>query len=272
MSTRFRLAVAGLLLSPTVLGLAALAAPRARVAPATADLVAFAGATATSLLALVVLSRGELPRAARIALGLAAPALVALLSLRLLPTAPAVVLIAACLVAFAHLLGDLIGFNIEHPGHLLPACVVASIADVTSVFHPSGPSHAVLASERALGLLAVSFPVLGTTEFAPTIGVGDLLFIALLLAAARRHSLSWLRMALLAAAGIALAGFASYSLDRAIPALPAIGLAVVAGFPASRTLRAKDRRVAGLFMIGAAVLAAVLVASRFLPATAASGP
>ena len=269
MSRRSLLAIAGLLLAPGVIGTTALLAPHVSPAASTADLIAFVGATATSLVALVLLSRGLLPAKVRIALGVLAPAGVGLLALRWIPMLPSIVLIAAFLVAFAYVLGDLIGSHIEHPGHLLPACVVASIADVTSVLHPSGPSHAVISNERTLGLMTVSFPVLGSDAFAPTIGVGDLLFIALLMAAARRHQLPWLRTAWLCAAGIAAAGAASYYLNRAIPALPPIGLAVIAGLPASRSLRRKDRPVATLFMFGAALVAGVLVASRYLPSPTA---
>jgi hypothetical protein len=265
------LSIAGLLLAPAIVAAASWAAPAIHVSPAIIDLIAFAGATATSLISLALLSRGALPRRARIALGSIGPCLVGVAALSPLTGLSGVVLVCAGLVWFAYALGDLIGFNIEHPGHLLPACVVASIADVTSVLHPNGPSHAVIQSEQAMSALAVSFPVMGTHEFAPTIGIGDLLFIALLLAAARKHSLSTLRMSLLVAAGIAAAGVGSFLWMRAIPALPTIGLAVVLGFAQARNVRSRDRRVAWMFVLGAALLAGVLIASRYLP-TSAPGP
>ena len=265
MVPRAALSVVGVLLVPAVLTAAALIAPHVDVSSGLADLVAFAGATSTSLIALVLLSRGQLPKAAHLALGLAPPAIVLVVSQARVPPLIGFVLVSFSLVAFAHALGHWIGSNIEHPGHLMPACVVASIADLVSVLHPSGPSHAVVQSEKALAMLAVSFPVLSTHQVAPTIGVGDLLFIALLLAAARKHELSWKRMGLASAAGIAAAGAASYFLDRAIPALPAIGLAVVLAFGEARKLRPRDRRLAIIFMLGAAVLAGVLIATRYIP-------
>ncbi|MBI5534634.1 MAG: hypothetical protein HY898_18050 [Deltaproteobacteria bacterium] len=270
MPRKLLVAILGLLLAPAVIGSALLLAPRIRIASSLADLIAFAGATLTSLLSLVILSRGQLPRWSRVALGVAAPALVAAVAYAKGDGAWSVVAVAACLIVFGHVLGDLIGGNIEHPGHLLPACVVVSIVDITSVLHPSGPSHAVLASERALAVMVVSFPVLGTHDVAPTIGVGDLLFIALLLAAARRHSLPWIRVAVLIAAGIAVAGAASAWLNAGVPALPAIGLAVAAGVRDARKLRPKDRKTATIIMVGAAVVAAALVASRYLPTLSAS--
>lgn len=264
MNRRLLLGLVGLAFVPAIVSLATIAAPRVHVSAWWTDVAAFAGATGTCLIALVLLSHGELPKRAALALGIAAPATVFAIALSGGARPVHAIIIAACLTAFGHVLGNFIGANIEHPGHLLPACVVASAADIVSVLHPSGPSHAVLASEKALSWMAVSFPVLGTPQLAPAIGVGDLLFIALLLGAARRHSLSWIRGALLIAAGIALSGAASYSLEAAIPALPAIGLAFLVGMPAARRLRPKDRTIAAASIVGAVVIAGTLLATRFL--------
>lgn len=264
MNRRLLFGLIGLAFVPVIVSLAAIAAPRVHLSPGWTDVTAFAGATGTCLIALVLLSQGELPKAARLALGIVAP--LAVLAVALSGGARPVhaILIAASLTAFGHVLGNFIGISIEHPGHLLPACVVASAADLVSVLHPSGPSHAVLASERALSWMAVSFPVPGTPHLAPAIGVGDLLFIALLLGAARRHSLPAVRTTSLIALGIAVAGAASYSLQAPIPALPAICLVFLAGMPAARKLRAKDRTVATASMVGAVVIASTLLATRFL--------
>lgn len=264
MNRRLLLGLVGLAFVPVIVSLAAIAAPHLHVSPWWTDLAAFAGATGTCLIALVLLSHGELPRPLRLALGIAAPLAVFAIALSGGARPVHAIVISACLTAFGHVLGHFIGMNIEHPGHLLPACVVASAADLVSVLHPSGPSHAVLASERALSWMAVSFPVPGTLHLAPAIGVGDLLFIALLLGAVRRHSLSWVRAALLIASGIVVAGAASYSLQAPIPALPAIGLVFLAGMPAARKLRPKDRTIATASIVGAVVVAGSLLASRFL--------
>jgi hypothetical protein len=276
----------GLALTPAVATLGFALCPHVRAGPFAADLATFAGATASALASLAVLSRAPASPVVRAVLvaasACALAAIAAALGAGLTPLRAAgtgllgrvafahasgavgAVVVAASLVALAHALGDLVGSHIEHPGHLLPACVVASAADLASVIHPSGPSHVVVSSERALALFAVSFPVLGTREHAPAIGIGDLLFLAVLFGAARRHGLPWVRVVVLMAAGIALAGALSAMLDKAVPALPALGVCMLAGVPAARRLQRKDRFVAGLFMLGASAIAAAVVLSRFV--------
>lgn len=259
---------AGIALTPTVIVIASILAPRLRPSPAVADLIAFVGATGTALASLVLLSKAPVVRWTR--RGLCAAAVVALIfvgATRATSTLAAVS-VAFGLLILAHAIGDFVGEHIEHPGHLFPACVVASAADIVSVVHPKGPSHAVASSARALELMAMSFPVMGTSEHAPTIGIGDLLFVALLLGAARRHGLSRARATILIAAGIALSGLLSAWLSTAVPALPAVGLAVVVGIAPARALRRRDRTVAAVFMVGAVVVAVGVLVLRFLAAGA----
>jgi hypothetical protein len=148
---------------------------------------------------------------------------------------------------------------------LLPASIVAASADVISVLSPHGPTRTVASDERALSLLAVSFPVPGTSLAAPALGVGDVLFVALLLAAARAHALSPIRVALLCAIGVALAGVASAMLGAAVPALPAIVAVVLVGVPGARRLRRKDRTVALVASGVAVALAAAVLVRHALP-------
>jgi hypothetical protein len=265
---------ASLLVAPVVIGSVSAMAPHVELGPFAVDLLTFAGACITSLGAITLLSRAPLEGKARIATSLAAAATLAIIALLHARSALAVVAVATALVALAHTVGDFIGSHIEHPGHILPACVVASCIDITSALHPSGPTHAVIASPKALAMLAVSFPVIGTSQHAPVIGIGDLLFVSLLLGTARTHGIRWWKVALAALVGVALAGAASATLQEvapdlpgAVPALPAIGAATVLGVRPMRILRPKDRRVAWIFMVGAVLFAAVTLASRFLLAS-----
>src|SRR5262249_16797564 len=128
------------------------------------------------------------------------------LALALLRPAPLPLAIGVntALVALAHSLGGSIGRRVAHPGHLLPACAVAAAADAASVLFPGGPSHAIASSERALSLALVAFPVPGTRALAPSIGFGDLVFLALVLGTAATHRLSIPRAAALGALGAAV--------------------------------------------------------------------
>jgi hypothetical protein len=245
-----------LVVPAAVVAAAMLLAPHLHVSPGAADALTFGGAAAVSILGLVLGTRAPLSPRGVVAIDAFAAATLGVLAALRVRSPWIAPVVDASLLAVAWATGGAIGARIEHPGHLLPAAAVAAAADVASVTSSSGPTHAIAASERALAVLAVSFPVPGTGAVAPALGVGDLVFVALLLAAARAHGLSVLRVAGLSLAGILLAGFGSALSGRAFPALPAIGAVVVGFVPEARRLRRKDRTVATLSIGVAAVVAA----------------
>jgi hypothetical protein len=173
----------------------------------------------------------------------------------------AVVLVNLALASIGHAAGSSIGRRVAYPGHLLPACAVAAAADLASVVHPSGPSHALARSERALSLLAIGFPLPGEHAVVPVLGLGDLVFMALVFGVVGAHRLSWPRAALAAALGLGLAGGLSAALRAAVPALMTIGAAVVAAVPEARKIRPEDRRTTVLAIAAAAAVAAGIVLS-----------
>ena len=238
------------------LALAVLVAPWVHARDAVVALVAFVGGAGLVLVATAGTARAPLGgRSTTIVATLALGALFAVAMLRP-ASAWASLLVDGALLSLACAVGGLIGARIEDPGHLLPACVVAACADVASVVSPHGPSHAIAASGRALEVLAIGFPVLGTRAVAPVLGLGDAVFLALLLAAVARHALPLRRAVLLAALGLAGAGALSAWRATAIPALPFVSAALLAGLPAARTVRRKDRTVATIACGVAIALAA----------------
>jgi len=265
-----------LLVAPALTAAGAVVAPHLTLSEAAAAALTFAGGAAAGLLPIALAARAALGRRASIALGVGGVALLGLAAAFATPwPAIAAMLVNLGLVSIAHAVGGSIGRRVAHPGHLLPACAVAAAADLASVVHPSGPTHAIASSERALSLLAVGFPVPGTSAVAPTVGAGDLLFIALILGVAAAHRLSLVRVATAAAAGLAVAGAAAAVLaapfarglaDRlqgAVPALVPVGAAIAAGVPEARRLRPEDRRTAVIAVaIAAAVVAGVLLSPR----------
>lgn len=260
--------LAGLLIAPALTSFAGALAPAAVVPEAVASAIVFGGGAASGLLALAAAARAEqTPRQAAVlgAVGLALLAAAALAG-PALPAVAGAALVNLALCALAHAVGASIGRRVAHPGHLLPACAVAAAADVASLVHPAGPSHAIAESERALAFFALGFPVPGTRLVAPTLGVGDLVFLALVFGVASAHRLSLARAALAGAAGLVLAGLAgalSAGLGLPIPALVPIGAAVVAGLPEARRLRAEDRRPAAVAIaVAVAIVAGVLLAPR----------
>jgi hypothetical protein len=261
-SANWQRAALGLSLTPLVVGVAAAVLPRIYLGDTSASIVVYAGSASTSLAALAIAAGSYPPWKWRLATtAVATMALVAIFWGRADGTA-APVAVSASLVAAAWAIGTSIGRRIEHPGHLLPACVVVACADTTSIVSQFGPSHAIAESESALSIVTVGFPVPGTSSFAPALGVGDLVFVAIVFGAVAAHRLSLLRAALLCALGMAVAGASSAALETAVPALVPIAAAVIAGLPESRRLRHDERRTATLVMVIAVSLAAAAIASQ----------
>ncbi|MET0595515.1 MAG: hypothetical protein ABW133_22640 [Polyangiaceae bacterium] len=257
-----RSAAVGLLFTPLVVGIAALVLPRVELSSSAADFVVFTGATTTAVVALGIAARGYPRLYVRLTTVAVAALLLAVLAWRGATGRALPIVVDAALVAAAWGIGTSIGRRIEHPGHLLPACVVVASADAASVVSSFGPSHAIAESERALSVVAIAFPVPGTTSFAPALGVGDLVFVALVLGAMAAHDLSITRGALLAWAGAMLAGLGSALLAVPIPALVPIAAAMVVGVPEARRVRAREKRVAAVAMVIAVSVAAATIGSQ----------
>lgn len=224
--------------------LVALVAPRVPIAGAALqDVLAVALAAATALAALVLGSRAELSVRASIAAvvsGVACLAALSQLGLSIAAVGPQV----AALLVLGRVVGGAVGERVAHPGHVLPATVVAAAADAASLLTEGGPSNVASQSEQALSVLALAAAVPGTTAITFVLGIGDLVMIALLFAVARRHEASERRVTV--ACGLALlAAFASSAIfARPIPALVPIALFANLAVPAFRKVPKKDVKVA----------------------------
>ncbi|HTA91521.1 MAG TPA: hypothetical protein VK745_18180 [Polyangiaceae bacterium] len=254
----------GLCLTPCAVGAAALFMPELHVTPGLANALAFAGATLLPILALAIAATADVTLLAALAVAaLSVALLLALVFLRHAPVA-AMLVVDSALVGFAWSVGTSIGRRVQHASHLLPACVVAASADLVSLLSPEGPSHAVAQSDRALSVLAVWFPVPGTLALAPALGVGDLLFMALVFGVAVVHHLPYVRTVSLAAFGTAVAGGIAARLGVAVPALVPISAAILLGLPQVRHVRPADRKAATWAMSLAGMVVVAVVARRFL--------
>lgn len=206
-------------------------------------------------------------RAGAIAAGLAVAALVAAALAGIPPGSPWVLLTSVLLLVAGSDLGALVGARVEEPGHLLPVAVVSSLVDLASVLHPAGPSARVVGSPGALALLAVWFPLIVPGKLAPILGVGDVVFCGLYLAAARRHRLSAGLITAALAAGLVSTMILVVITELPLPALPLLGAAVLVAEPRARRVPAPDRRRAWAVMIGLALVVAILLAHRWYGAT-----
>lgn len=257
----------GLALMPAVASATAIVAPHIHLGDGVVDFVTFLAPTS---IAFAGIGLGSLDTPSRRSvlgtLGVTAGILLAIAFAHAYSMLLAL-LVGACLVGLGWGIGLPIGRRVQHPGHLLPACVIAAAADIISVFSESGPTRAIVESERALSVLALPFPVLGTHEVVPTLGAGDLVFVGLLFGVASKHGISRWRVWLLSITGTLLAGLTSAFLQAAVPALPAIGLMALLGIREFRVLPPRDRKIAAV----AVVAAITLVAASVLPKLVAGG-
>jgi len=254
----------GLLLTPSAVAIAAYALPGMQVGASLANAIAFAGATLFPIVGLSLAAMSEV----RLRFALAGAAFAAALLLTLLVWQPApisaVLLVDTALVCFSWALGCSLGRRVQHASHLYPASVVAASADLVSLLSPEGPSHAIAQSERALSVLAVWFPMPGGAALAPALGVGDLVFMALVFGVARAHGLPYARCVVACAAGTALAGVTAAWTGLAVPALVAIAAVLLLALPSIRKLRRSDRNAAHWTMLIASTVALASVARALL--------
>ena len=97
--------------------------------------------------------------------------------------------------------------------------------DAFSVFSHRGPTHKIVANHPyVLNVLSYAFPIPGE-HAAANLGVPDMLFFALFLAAAARYGLrvGWTWMAMVASFGVTIALAVQLSLSG-LPALPGVAL------------------------------------------------
>jgi hypothetical protein len=151
--------------------------------------------------------------------------------------------------------GSWVGSRIQEPGHLLFVAIVSGIADTISVTQPGGVSAAIANEPAALALLALPWPMLGTHDIVPLLGVGDVVFTSLYVSASRAHALAMPRTLLALGAGYTITTLAVIVSARPIPVLPLLGACVVLAQPAVRAISPADRK-RGLWAITA--LACVL--------------
>ncbi len=232
-----------LLAASFALLIAATFGPAWSISPRLAYAIAFTFVTLELLVAAHVAPSFSVRGAAPALLG----ATLLLLSVRgLPPTVGPSLCVTLALLLGSTVLGSLIGSRIEHPGHLLAVFAISTLADLWSVYDPSGPS-AKLALQAAaepdrLVLFALPWPMLGSAHIVAVIGAGDILFVALYAATLRRHALHALRATYAMGAGLMLGLVFLLQLERALPLLPLIGAGVMLAEPKARSLPADDRR------------------------------
>lgn len=177
-----------------------------------------------------------------------------------LPRLAAAALVTASLLTLGTLIGSVVGDAIEKAGHLVIVAIVSAGVDAVSVLHPQGPTAQIVEVQAAVSVLILPWPILGTDQIEPILGVGDIAFAAIYLVATRRHGLSVRRTVIALGIGLAVTLGVVLATGAGIPALPFLGAAVVAAHPEARRLPREDRAKAAWGLLAIALLFAVLFA------------
>ena len=212
---------------------------------------------------------------ALVVFALARPAVVAILGrwvglgelggriMRALPDLPGQQLVGnIALILWAIFLGRLVSHVIREGKMLLPVAVVASIADVITVFHGVVAKVTAQAPEvvQAFSATAPVAPPPGVTVPVLTaVGIGDFLFLALFLTVTLRYSMNAVQAMWGAFAAMLVAPFAFFIWPEApgMPGLPFISVGVLATNWKHLEYSPSERRA---LVIGGAVAAALAAA------------
>lgn len=238
---------------------AAWVAPRIPVSPVAAYVAAFACVGASMLGAA---RAAPYLRAKHLALLIAPAVVLAIVGATRPPILLAAPLVTASLLLAGTTAGGVVGGAIQRAGHLIVVAIVSSLVDVFSVLHPEGPTQNVLQVERAVALLILPWPMLGTSDIRPILGVGDVVFAALYFAACEKHGLPMIRTATSLVIALALTMLTVLVTGIGIPALPFFGAAIVLAHPRARRLEGKERKQALFGVLFLAALIGLLFALR----------
>jgi hypothetical protein len=250
--------LASLIVAPLVLALFAAVAPYVALPWLVASVViAFAFVSAETLIVSALVP----PLAPRAVWWIAIPiALLAGVAAAgsAIPSVLAAAIVTASLLGGGTLVGAIVGSRIEAAGHLVVVAIVSGLVDAFSVLHPSGPTAQIVRIDAALSVLVLPWPILSTDRIEPILGLGDVTFTALYLAAARRHELSLRRSVIALALALAVTLAAVTITQMALPALPFLGAAIVAAHPEARRIPRADRAKAAMG-IGALIVVFVVL-------------
>lgn len=245
-------------IAAAVMGIVGLIAPGVTVSPFATYASAFCGVVLSTLFVCWAAPALQRPSLIWVLVAIAALELVATLKPGTHSTWGACVVLVSLLLG-GSAVGTVIGRAIQHPGQLLVVGVVFTLADTFSVFHPAGPSAAIVRSSPDLmSVLALPWPLFGMHEYVPVLGVGDVTAAALFIGASRVHELPLRRTIIALFVGLIGTMIFVWLAELPMPALPLMSLAVIAVHPRARRLRQEDKKPA---LLGILAMAALYVAA-----------
>jgi len=120
-------------------------------------------------------------------------------------------------------IGKIIALGVNQRSYLVPLSLVASVTDFWSVW--GGPSHIMVHEPTFQYYFLVSYPLLGTKEILPTLGLGDITFLALYFALLPQYNLKIRATSWAIVFAFLITFLLSFLAGNALPAIPFISAA-----------------------------------------------
>jgi uncharacterized membrane protein len=127
------------------------------------------------------------------------------------------------LLGIACHVGMIVAKGVSERSYLVPLSLVASIMDVWSVW--GGPSKMIVENPQSHNYFLLLYPLLGTQQIYPTIGLGDITFMALYLGVVPQYQLKQRQTSWALVAAIFTVYLLSVLSGKALPAIPFISTA-----------------------------------------------
>jgi uncharacterized membrane protein len=127
------------------------------------------------------------------------------------------------LLGIACHIGMIVAKGVSERSFLVPLSLVASIIDVWSVW--GGPSKMIVDNPQSHHYFLLLYPLLGTPQIYPTIGLGDITFMSLYLGVVPQYQLKQRQTSWALAGAIFAVYLLSVLSGKALPAIPFISAA-----------------------------------------------
>ncbi len=92
-------------------------------------------------------------------------------------TALTFLLIDICLIGIGCHIGKIVALGVNQRSYLIPLTLVASVTDLWSAW--GGPTHVIVREPLLQNYFLITYPLLGSNAILPTLGLGDITFLAL---------------------------------------------------------------------------------------------
>jgi hypothetical protein len=135
-------------------------------------------------------------------------------------------LIDICLIGIGCHIGKIVAMGVSQRSYLIPLTLVASVTDLWSVW--GGPTHVIVREPLLQNYFLITYPLLGSNAILPTLGLGDITFLALYFALLPQYKLKVRATSWAIIFAFSAVFLLSLQAGKGLPAIPFISAAFLA--------------------------------------------